>query len=145
LSFPFSFRCSVPSSKKKKKKKKKRKKKKIYFMYVSTPSLSSDTPEEGIGSHYRRLWATMWLLGFELRASGRAVSALNHWAISAAPHTLYFLLFCFFEIGSCCIGFGLTWNPSFSCFSFLSPGSAGNYDCLPFFYLLKQLFSVGGV
>jgi len=44
----------------------------IYFMY--TLSLSSDT--SGIGSHYRWLWATMWLLGFELRTSGRAVSAL---------------------------------------------------------------------
>jgi hypothetical protein len=27
----------------------------IYFMYVSTLSLSSDTSEEGIGSHYRWL------------------------------------------------------------------------------------------
>jgi hypothetical protein len=27
----------------------------------------------------------MWLLGFELRTSGRAVGALNHWAISPAP------------------------------------------------------------
>ena len=33
--------------------------------------LSSDTPEEGIGSHYR------WMLGIELRISGRAVSALK--------------------------------------------------------------------
>jgi len=47
--------------------------------------LSSDTPEEGIRSHYRWLWSTMWLLGFELRSSGGAVSALNHWAISPAP------------------------------------------------------------
>jgi hypothetical protein len=39
--------------------------------------LSSDTPEEGIGSHYRWLRATMWLLGIELRTSGGAVSALN--------------------------------------------------------------------
>jgi hypothetical protein len=30
---------------------------------------SSDTPEEGIRSHYRWLWATMWLLGIELRSS----------------------------------------------------------------------------
>jgi hypothetical protein len=30
------------------------------------------------------LWATMWLLGFELMTSGRAVSALNQWAISLA-------------------------------------------------------------
>jgi hypothetical protein len=53
-------------------------------MYVSTLLLSSDTPEEGIGFHYRWLWATMWLLGFELRNFRRAVSALNRWAISPA-------------------------------------------------------------
>jgi len=55
----------------------------IYLLYEYT-ELSSDTPEEGIGSHYRWLWATMWLLGFECRTSGRAVSAPNHWAISPA-------------------------------------------------------------
>jgi hypothetical protein len=32
--------------------------------------------------------ATMWLLGFELRTSGRAVSALNGWTISPALKTL---------------------------------------------------------
>jgi hypothetical protein len=48
------------------------------FMYVRTLSPSSDTLEESIGSHYRWLRATMWLLGIELRASGRAVSTLNH-------------------------------------------------------------------
>jgi len=53
-------------------------------------SLSSDTPEEVIGSHYRWLWVTMWFLGFELRTSGRAVSALNHWAISPAPNLYVF-------------------------------------------------------
>jgi hypothetical protein len=42
------------------------------LVYISTVSLSSDTPEEGIGSHDRWLWATMWLLGIELRTSGRA-------------------------------------------------------------------------
>jgi len=47
-------------------------------------SLSSDTPEEGIRSDYRWLWATMWLLGIELRTPGRAVVALNHWAIPPA-------------------------------------------------------------
>ena len=31
------------------------------------------------------VWATMWLLGIKLRTSGRAVNALNHWAISPAP------------------------------------------------------------
>ena len=41
---------------------------KIYlFTYMSTLLLSSDTPEEGIGFHYRGWGATMWLLGFELR------------------------------------------------------------------------------
>ena len=55
----------------------------IFSIYVSTPlSLSSDTPEEGIRSSYRCLWATMWMLWIELRTSGRAISALNHWVIS---------------------------------------------------------------
>jgi hypothetical protein len=31
----------------------------------------------------------MWLLGIELRTSGRAFSALNHWAISPAPSLIY--------------------------------------------------------
>jgi hypothetical protein len=44
-----------------------------YLFYMSTLSLSSDTPEEGIGSHYRWLWVIMWLLGLELRTPGRAV------------------------------------------------------------------------
>ena len=62
-------------------------------MYVSTLSLSSDTPEEGIRFHYRWLWTTMWLLGIELRTSGRVVGALNCWAISPAlPQTFLFLL-----------------------------------------------------
>jgi hypothetical protein len=56
----------------------------IFFIYMNTLELSSDTPEEGIRSHYRWLWATMWLLGFELRTFGRAVSALTRWAISLA-------------------------------------------------------------
>jgi len=54
-------------------------------MYVHTLSLSSDTSERDIGSHYRWLWVTMWLLGFELRTSRGAGSALNRWAISPAP------------------------------------------------------------
>ena len=41
-------------------------------------------------SHYGWLWATMSLLGFKLTTSGRAVSALNPWAIS--PTTLFCLL-----------------------------------------------------
>jgi hypothetical protein len=52
--------------------------------------LSSDTPEEGIRSHYRWLWTTMWFLDIELRTYGRAASALNCWAISPAPHKINF-------------------------------------------------------
>ena len=37
-----------------------------------------------LNPHYRWLWATMWLLRIKLRTSGRAVSALNRWAISLA-------------------------------------------------------------
>jgi hypothetical protein len=36
------------------------------------------------------LWATMWLLGIELRTPGRTVSVLNHWTISPA-HTALFI------------------------------------------------------
>ena len=49
----------------------------IYFMYVSTLSLSLETREKDIRSLYRWLLATMWLLGIEVRTSGRAVSAPN--------------------------------------------------------------------
>jgi hypothetical protein len=55
----------------------------VCLFYVIT-SLSLDTPEEGIRPYYRWLWAPMWLLGIKLRSSGRAVSALNCWAISPA-------------------------------------------------------------
>jgi hypothetical protein len=44
---------------------------------MGTLSLSSDTAEDNIRSHYRWLWATMWLLGIDLRTSGRVVSVLN--------------------------------------------------------------------
>jgi hypothetical protein len=57
----------------------------LYLFYVSTLLMSSDTPEKGIRSYYRWLWATMWLLGIELRTSRRIVSALNCWAISPSP------------------------------------------------------------
>jgi hypothetical protein len=49
----------------------------MYFMYMSTLLLSSDTPEEGIGSLYGWLGVTMWLLEIELRTSGKIVCALN--------------------------------------------------------------------
>jgi hypothetical protein len=53
------------------------KKKNLFIYFMNVDALSSDTPEEGIGSQYRWLWATMWLLGIELNTPGRAVSALN--------------------------------------------------------------------
>jgi hypothetical protein len=67
-------------------------------MYVSTLALSLDSPEEGIRSHYRWLWATMWLVGFELRTSGKAVSAPNLWATSPA------LFFPILKQGISCFG-----------------------------------------
>jgi hypothetical protein len=57
----------------------------LFIIMISTLLLSSDTPEEGVRSHYKWLWATIWLLGFELRTFGRAVSVLTRWAISPAP------------------------------------------------------------
>ena len=45
--------------------------------------------KKGIWSHYGWLWATMWLLGFELRTFGRAVSALTRWAILPAREIVF--------------------------------------------------------
>ena len=56
----------------------------LFYLYEYTVAVFRHIPEESIGSHYRWLWATMWLLEIELRTSGRAVSALNLWAISPA-------------------------------------------------------------
>ena len=51
----------------------------LLFIYISTLQLSSDTLEVCIGSHYR------WLLGIDLRASGRAVSALKLLSFLSSP------------------------------------------------------------
>ena len=68
----------------------------LFIMYLSTLLLSSDTSVEGIRSCYRWLWATMWLLGIELKTFGRAVIVLNCWVISLAFSGLaLFLVFCF--------------------------------------------------
>ena len=57
----------------------------IYLFYVYEYSVAAFRhTREGIRSHHRWLWATMSLLGIELRTSGRAVSACNLWAISPA-------------------------------------------------------------
>jgi hypothetical protein len=65
----------------------------IYLLYEYTAAIFKHTLEECIGSHYRWSWATMWLLGFELRTSRRAVSALTHWAILPALKFLLYRLF----------------------------------------------------
>jgi hypothetical protein len=62
----------------------------IFFIYLFTLCVCVyfrclQTQEEVIRPHDRWLWATMWLLGIELRTSVRAVIALNHWAIFPAP------------------------------------------------------------
>jgi hypothetical protein len=49
----------------------------LFILCMRTLSLSSDTPMEDIRFHYRWLWATtMWLLGIELKTSGRTASVL---------------------------------------------------------------------
>ena len=51
---------------------------KIYLLILECSTCTyTCMPEEGIGSHYRWFRATMWLLGIELRTSGKATSALN--------------------------------------------------------------------
>ena len=60
--------------------------KKDLFMYVSPMLLFADTPEEGIRSHCRWLWTTIWLLGIEPRTSGRSASEP-----SLQPHFWMFL------------------------------------------------------
>jgi hypothetical protein len=88
-------------------------------MYVTTLSLSSDTPEEGIRFCYRWLWATIWLLEIELRTSGRAISALNLWAIFPVSYLFIFkLCACVYASvwgyvhGSACVSGGQrVWDP----------------------------------
>ena len=46
--------------------------KKMIFLKKLCIECSACMPEEGTRSHYRWLWATMWLPGIELRTSGRA-------------------------------------------------------------------------
>lgn len=54
-------------------------------MYEYSICIYNFMPEEDIGSHYRWLSVTMWLLKIELRTSGRAsASALNHLVIPVA-------------------------------------------------------------
>ena len=63
----------------------------IFFFKISFIIVSKYTV--AVLRHSRRgcqislvwLWATMWLLGFELMTSGRAVSAPNCWAIAPGP------------------------------------------------------------
>jgi hypothetical protein len=61
-------------------------------MYVSSLLLSSDTAEEGIGSHYRWVGATMWLLGIELRISEEQSVLL---IVEPSLQLVLFVLFCF--------------------------------------------------
>ena len=59
---------------------------KIYLLCIQC---FARIPEEGTRSHYRWLWANMWLLGIELRSSGRAARLLNYWAVSPAPNQFF--------------------------------------------------------
>ena len=70
----------------------------LLFVFECSNWMDTCMPEEGIRSRYRWLWATIWVLGIELRTSGRAASALNRWAISPAP-----LFLIFFKTGFLCV------------------------------------------
>ena len=59
------------------------------YVWEYTVAIFRHTRRGCIGFHYRWLWTTMWLLGVELRTSGRAVGALNCWVISPALHFLF--------------------------------------------------------
>lgn len=59
----------------------------IHVFYICM--LSSCTSEEGIKSHYRWLWATMWWLGIKFRIS-RMSSILNCWSIFPGHLILFF-------------------------------------------------------
>jgi hypothetical protein len=67
-------------------------------MYESIWLLSSDTPEEGIRSYYRWLWTTMWLLGTELRTSGREQLVLLTAEPSLQAKSFFVCFFFFLKI-----------------------------------------------
>jgi hypothetical protein len=50
----------------------------ILCIWVHCGCLQTHLKRSSTGFHYRWLWATMWLLGIELRTCGKVVSALNH-------------------------------------------------------------------
>ena len=66
---------------------------KIYLFYLYEFINVSIFGQDSIRSHYRWLWATIWLWGVELKTSGRAVGTLNHWAISPSLTELFLFLF----------------------------------------------------
>jgi hypothetical protein len=77
-----------------------------YFMFECSICMYTFIPEEGTRSHYRWLWADMWLLEIELRPSGRAASALNCRAISPAP----LMSSLSYDSFSCCSCFPCCWQ-----------------------------------
>jgi hypothetical protein len=54
----------------------------FFLVYECSICMYTFMSEEGIRSQYRWLWATMWLLGIELRT-------LNWWASLSSPSPLY--------------------------------------------------------
>ena len=83
-------------------------------------------------SHYRWLWATMWLLRIELRTSGRADTALNFWVISPALHLSFkcwhYWCNAITPVTLLCVHFccARDWTPYFSYFSSLSHNLPNN-------------------
>ena len=73
----------------------------IFPVYsILAQSLYAHAPWEGVLSHYRWLLDTMFFMGSELRASGRAASVLYLWAICVATESYNIIYSIFFQIFS---------------------------------------------
>ena len=98
-------------------------------------------------SHYGWLWATMWVMGFELRTSGRAVSALNHWAISPAQYFFLKRFIYLFYVCEYTVTVQIVVSIHVVVGHFCSLWSARlvptqRFIYFPFFFFLRQGFSV---
>jgi hypothetical protein len=84
----------------------------LFYIFEYTANVFRQT-RRGIGSHYRWLWTTMWLLGIELRTSGRTVRTHNHWAMIQPPGGISFASFSLFLMCSGILPW--KWEPALRC------------------------------
>lgn len=70
-------------------------------------------------SYYGCLWAAMWMLGTQPQSSTRAISALNHWAVSPDPTAVFLegnkLTICYEDLINCLIIYFSVWGECY-CF-----------------------------